>query len=253
LKKSLYLKNNYSGGIYHLSYVYLKRIKFAEAHSVMRENCKIYASVAYKGSLFILIMLFSAVSFNSHANETELLKVASSLEQRILIKNDVIETLNIGVSQLEKACGLEKNKEQNSLIDKNLFTEQLIIKKRRFDEFTQNLNVSINTARNNALKIVRNRCSILGQLLGTDPSDKQLCENTKNKIEFIDRLNPIIANNVSLENLEFNTLSTLVEIEYAGCTTNSFLEKIFGEIKTVLEPLNTSIENELKESLILIE
>lgn len=219
----------------------------------MRENRKIYASVAYKGSLFILLMLFSAVSFNSYANETELLKVASSLEQKILIKNDVIETLNIGVSQLEKACGLEKNKEQNSLIDKNLFTEQLIIKERRFDEFTQNLNVSINTARNNALKIVRDRCGILGQLLGTDPSDKQLCENTKNKIEFIDRLNPIIANNVSLENLEFNTLSTLVEIESAGCTTNSFLEKIFGEIKTVLEPLNTSIENELKESLILIE
>ena len=75
----------------------------------------------------------------------------------------------------------------------------------------------------------------------------------KAQIDFIDRLKPSLKKNRKLENLNFNTLSTLFEIETAGCTTQNFSEKVFTEMRAVLNPLDASIEKGFEDALELIE
>ena len=212
-----------------------------------RENSKIYGRIAQKVLLLIVLMLFPAVSFHASADEIRFSQIASSLEQKLLIKNDVIESLNVGVSQLEKACDLEKDKDDSRLENRNLFLQKSSSKKERLDEFIQDINISVNATRDNALKTVRSKCGILGQIMGASAADKKLCESTKNKIEFIDRLKPSLEKNRKLENLNFNTLSTLYGIETAGCTTQNFSEKVFTEMRAVLKPLDASIEQGFEE------
>ena len=53
-----------------------------------RENSKIYGRIAHKVSVLIVLMLFSAVSFHASADEIRFSQIASSLEQKLLIKND---------------------------------------------------------------------------------------------------------------------------------------------------------------------
>ena len=218
-----------------------------------RENSKIYGRIAHKASFFIMLMFLSAVSFQAFADEIKFSQIASSLEQKLLIKNDVIESLNVGVSQLEKACDLEKEKDDTGLENQNLFLQNSNSEKERSDEFIQDINVLVSTTRDNAIKTVRSKCGILGQIMGTSTADKQLCESTKNKIEFIDRLKPSLEKNRKLENLNFNTLSTLFEIETAGCTTQNFSEKVYTEMQSVLKPLDASIEQGFEEAVELIE
>lgn len=220
----------------------------------MTKNNPKFCDQAVQGfAFFFLWVILSSNSFYASANEIHFSKIASSLETKLLIKNDVLESLKIGVSQLEKACDLEKNKAENGLVNKNPFLEQSNIKKQLSEEFSQSLIASIDTIRGNAIKTVQNKCGILGQMMGSSPTDKQLCQNTKNKIEFIDRLKPVIDNNVKLKNLEYNSLSTLFEIESAGCASKNFSKRVFDEIQSVLDPLDTSIENELKEAFTIIE
>ena len=198
-------------------------------------------------------MFFLAVSFHASADEIRFSQIASSLEQKLLIKNDVIESLNVGVSQLEKACDLEKDKDDNKLENENPFLQKSKSEKERLNELIQELNVLVGATRDNALKTVRSKCGILGQIMGTNAADKQLCESTKNKIEFIDRLKPSLEKNKKLENLNFITLSTLFGIETAGCTTQNFSEKVYTEMRSVLNPLDASIEKSFEEALELIE
>lgn len=235
------------------SNIFGQKNRCVRAYSVIRENGKLYNRIARKTSCFILLMLLSAYSFHAFADEIRFSQIASSLEQKLLIKNDVIESLNVGVSQLEKACDLEKDKDNNGLKYKNSFLEKTNSETERLYEFIKIMNISVNATRDNALKTVRNKCGILGQIMGTSTADKQLCESTKNKIEFIDRLKPSLEKNIKLENLNFNTLSTLFEIETAGCTTQNFSEKVYTEMQSVLKPLDASIEQGFEEALELME
>ena len=198
-------------------------------------------------------MFFLAVSFHASADDIRFSQIASSLEQKLLIKNDVIESLNVGVSQLEKACDLEKDRDDSGLENENPFLQKSNSEKERLDELIQDINVLLSAKRDNALKTVRSKCGILGQIMGTNAADKQLCESTKNKIEFIDRLKPGLEKNRKLENLNFITLSTLFGIETAGCTTQNFSEKVYTEMRSVLNPLDASIEKSFEEALELIE
>ena len=218
-----------------------------------RENSKIYGRIAHKVLLLIVLMFFSAVSFNASADDIRFSQIASSLEQKLLIKNDVIESLNVGVSQLEKACDLEKDRDDSGLENENPFLQKSNSEKERLDELIQDINVLVSATRDNALKTVRSKCGILGQIMGTNAADKQLCESTKNKIEFIDRLKPGLEKNRKLENLNFITLSTLFGIETAGCTTQNFSEKVYTEMRSVLNPLDASIEKSFEEALELME
>ena len=59
---------------------------------------------------FTLFNIITCYSSSPIANELEFSRVASDLEQKILIKSDVIEAVRTGVSQLQKACDLETNK-----------------------------------------------------------------------------------------------------------------------------------------------
>ena len=203
--------------------------------------------------ILIVVTFFSTFSLSSFADELKHSKIAGALEQKLLIKNDVIESVSVGVLQLGKACNFEKNKNENNLEIQNQLFENIEARFENLNQFIQDIELSISKIRKDALQIVRSNCGILGQFIGNGQTDKKLCENTKEKIKFIDRLQPSLEKNKNLGKLQFSTLSTLFDIQTMQCTTQNFSEKIYKETQSVLMPLDASIKNELLEALKLIE
>ena len=204
--------------------------------------------------LFVTLFIVNAFHGTStFADELEYSRIANDLEQKILIKSDVIEAVRTGVLQLQRACDLETNKLndaskiENPLVKeiKSDFTDSEV-----FREKTQNTLVS---SRTNALQTYRNNCSLLGQIIGSDETNKNMCKKAKGTIEFIDRLIPSLNKSMELEKLRSVTLNTLLKIEQLQCTSPMFSQKIYKEFQSVIEPLNDSIVDEFVRASKLIE
>ena len=200
-----------------------------------------------------LITVFLFVRNIVFADEIEFPKIAGVLEQQILIKNDIIESVKTGVSELQKACDLENNQEANDTQNNNPLIQETK------NDFIAAQKISLETRqffiseRKKSVESYRNYCSILGQIIGNKSSQKETCEKTKNKIEFIDRLIPSLDKNTELESIRSLTLNTLFQMEKLKCTSPNFSSKIHTEIKTVLQPLDASIGEEFIRASKLIE
>lgn len=202
---------------------------------------------------FTLFNIITCYSSSPIANELEFSRVASDLEQKILIKSDVIEAVRTGVSQLQKACDLETNKLNNNPTSQNPLFEEIksnFINAEIFQKKTQNALMSYRT---NALQTYRKNCTLLGQIIGSNETDKDTCENAKQTVEFVDRLLPSLNKSMELEKLRSVTLNKLLQIEQLQCTSPMFSEKIYKEFQSVIEPLNESIVDEFVRASELIE
>ena len=197
--------------------------------------------------------IFAFYDTSSLADELTFSRIASDLEQKILIKSDIIEAVRTGVSQLQKACDLENNEINDDTKNKNPLFEEIennFLNEEIFREKTQNTLMSY---RANALQTYRTNCSILGQIIGSNKTKKSTCENAKGTVEFVDRLIPSLNKNLELEKMRLSTLITLFQIEELQCTSPTFSNKIYTEFQTVLEPLNSSIVEEFLQASELIE
>ena len=199
------------------------------------------------------ITIFLLVRNTVFADEIEFPKIAGILEEQILIKSDIIESVKTGVLELQKACVLEKNQEAND--PKN--TNPLIQESKNDFNAAQKTSLEIRqffiSERKKSVESYRNYCSLLGQILGDKNSQKETCQKTKNNIEFIDRLIPSLDKNAKLESIRSLTLNTLFHMEELKCTSPNFSSKIHAEIKTVLQPLDSSIGEEFNRAAKLIE
>ena len=203
--------------------------------------------------IMCLITVFLIVRNTVFADEIKFPEIAGVLEQKISIKNDVIESVKTGVSELQKACDLENNQEANGFQNANPLIQAT---KNNFNN-AQKISFEIRqffiSERNKSVESFRNNCSLLGQIIGNKSSQRETCEKTRNKIEFIDRLFPSLDKNDRLESARSLTLYTLFQMEELKCTSPNFSSKIYAEIKTVLEPLDASIEEEFIRASKLIE
>ena len=106
-----------------------------------------------------------------------------------MIKEDVIQSVKAGTTQLEKACSFNTNLPQSDTA-LNLDEGFQIVQKDHdvSQSFFADLNNSIQKIRREKTSTYRNNCSIISNLL-VMPEKRNIVRKHKNVLSFLDRLN----------------------------------------------------------------
>ena len=122
---------------------------------------------------FVFISIQTSTSFS---DEKQYSKISDIIEQHLMIKEDVIQSVKAGTTQLEKACSFNTKSPQSDTV-LNLDEGFQTVKKDHdiSQRFFNDLNNSIQKIRREKTSTYRNNCSIISNLPGE-------CQRKRNSV-----------------------------------------------------------------------
>ena len=211
-----------------------------EAPHVLMRTFKFFA-------VFVLILIQTS---NSFSDEKQYSKISDIIEQHLMIKEDVIQSVKAGTIQLQKACSFNSNSSQSNTA-LNL-DEGFQAVKKDYDtsqRFFSELNKSLQKIRREKTTTYRNNCSIISNLLGNAREKETLCESTKNVLSFLDRLNISVEADKKLIDEKLSVMENLFSMKAQNCVSAQFPDEIYENMQTIIEPIDTIVRDEFKQAI----
>ena len=197
-------------------------------------------------AVFVFISIQTSPSFS---DEKQYSKISDIIEQHLMIKEDVIQSVKAGTTQLEKACSFNTNLPQSDTA-LNLDEGFQIVQKDHdvSQRFFADLNNSIQKIRLEKTSTYRNNCSIISNLLGNAREKETLCESTKNVLSFLDRLNISVEADKKLIDEKLSVMENLFSMKAQDCVSTNFPDEIYENMQTIVEPIDTIVRNEFRQA-----
>ena len=198
---------------------------------------------------FAVFVLISIQTWPSFSDEKQYSRISDIIEQHLMIKEDVIQSVKAGTTQLEKACSFNTNLPQSDTA-LNLDEGFQIVQKDHdaSQRFFADLNNSIQKIRREKTSTYRNNCSIISNLLGNAREKEKLCESTKNVLGFLDRLNISVEADKKLIDEKLSVMENLFSMKAQDCVSTNFPDEIYENMQTIVEPIDTIVRNEFRQA-----
>lgn len=188
----------------------------------------------------------------SKSNTEIFSELSDSFKELIEIRNRWSDQLEIGSTQLNDACSYipenQRETKTKSQLDDFILIENSH-KLKKTNEFESQIS-SLSLEQN---KVKNEQCTNVFSIFGFDNKNKQICYSIDTAIELTQKFNNLLKKHSESFDKQILIISKLNELSEAGCLSNSFQDRFYGQLVTYQKELRDSEYLVMSDTIRLLE